>query len=106
MRKSNKKAQLEPPMLVPAEQATDVFPAVRYFQIHFEFLQEQLQLILRNQEALQQQMQQLESRLARSGQGIRLDCKALNPLERLSTHRKAAQNSEASGLNSTPTGKR
>lgn len=106
MRKSNKKAQLDPPMLVPAEQAADVFPSVRYFQIHFEYLQEQLQLILSNQEALHQQMQQLDSRLPRSGQSIRLDSKALNRLERLTTHRKTTQNGDASDLNSTPTGKR
>jgi hypothetical protein len=55
-------------MVVSAEQAAEVFPAVRYFQIHFEFLQEQLQLIARNQETLQQQIQQLEARLSAVGQ--------------------------------------
>lgn len=87
MRKSNKKAQLEPPMLVAAEKAAAVFPAVRYFQIHFEFLQEQIQLVLQNQESLQQQMQQLESQLSRSGQDIRMDSKSLNPIERLMGNR-------------------
>ena len=85
--KPRKKSRLDPPMLVPAEKAADVFPAVRYFQIHFEFLQEQIQLILQNQEVLQRQMQQLESRLSRSGQDIRLDSNSLNPIERLMANR-------------------
>lgn len=106
MRKSNKKALYEPRIAVATDNPADAFPAVRYFQIHFEYLQEQLQLILRNQEVLQQQMHQLESRLSWSGQGIRLDSKALNPLEHLTTHRVATQNGEVSGLNSTPTSKR
>lgn len=101
LNKSNKKARLDPPMVVSAEKAAEVFPAVRYFQIHFEFLQEQIQLILRNQEALQQHMQQLESRLSRSGQGIRLDSKALSPLERLTAHRNATSDSETPNLNLT-----
>ena len=101
MRKSNKKAQLEPPMLVPAEQAANVFPAVRYFQIHFEFLQEQIQLILRNQEALQQQMQQLESQLSRSAQGLRLNSKTLSPIERLTANRNATQDTDTPNLNLT-----
>ncbi len=101
MRKSNKKAQLEPPMLVSAEQAANVFPAVRYFQIHFEFLQEQIQLILRNQEVLQQQMQQLESQLSRSAQGLRLNSKTLSPIERLTANRNATQDSETANLNLT-----
>lgn len=41
------------------------YPSVRYFQIHFEYLQEQLQLILRNQDALQQRVQALEVQLQR-----------------------------------------
>lgn len=101
MRKSNKKAQLEPPMVVPAEQAADVFPAVRYFQIHFEFLQEQIQLILHNQESLKQQMQQLESQLLRSVQGIRLNSKALSPIERLTANRNAAQDTDTANLDLT-----
>jgi hypothetical protein len=101
MRKSTKKAQLEPPMLAPADKAADVFPAVRYFQIHFEFLHEQLQLILRSQESLQQQMQQLESQLSRSAQGIRLNGKALSPIERLTANRKATQDTDTPNLNVT-----
>ncbi|MBD9361523.1 hypothetical protein [Methylomonas fluvii] len=99
MRKPNKKTQLEPPMRGSAEQAAEVFPAVRYFQIHFEFLGEQLQLILRNQETLQQQMQQLESRLSRSGQGIRIDTRAMSPMERLTAGHSASQDSETPNLN-------
>ena len=59
--KSRKKSRHDQPMVMPAEQAAEVFPAVRYFQIHFEFLQEQLSLILHNQECLQQQIQQLRA---------------------------------------------
>lgn len=104
MRTSNKQAQLEPPMVVAADKAADVFPAVRYFQIHFEFLQEQIQLILRNQEGLQQQIQTLDSRLSRSGLGIHFDSKASSPIQRLTAHRNATQDSEVSSLNLTPTG--
>ncbi|PKM09926.1 MAG: hypothetical protein CVV06_17850 [Gammaproteobacteria bacterium HGW-Gammaproteobacteria-10] len=88
-------------MVVPAEQAADVFPAVRYFQIHFEFLQEQIQLILQNHESLQLQMQQLESQLSRSAHGMRLDSKALSPIERLTTHRNATQDTDTPNLNLT-----
>lgn len=100
MRKNNKKAQLEPPMVVPAEQAADVFPAVRYFQIHFEFLHEQMQLILSNQESLQQQLKQLESRLPRTANGLRLNAQGKSPLERL-TAGHSVQDSESPGLNLT-----
>lgn len=85
--KPRKKARLEPPMVVPAEQAGEVFPAVRYFQIHFEFLQEQIQLILRNQEALQVQMQQLEHRLAHTANGVRSNTQGITPLEHLTVSR-------------------
>lgn len=68
MQRTKKNQRPLPPMVVFAEQAAEVFSAVRYFQIHFEFLQEQLQLIARNQEALQQQIQQLEARLSAVGQ--------------------------------------
>lgn len=101
MRKSTKKAQLEPPSVVSAEQAAEVFPAVRYFQIHFEFLQEQIQLILRNQEVLQQQLQQLERQLSRSAQGICLNNKALSPIERLTANRNATQDTDTPNLNLT-----
>lgn len=99
--KSSKKSKLDPPMEVPAEQAAEVFPAVRYFQIHFEFLQEQIQLILHNQEALQLHMQQLENRLSLSAQGIRLDTKTMSPIERLTANRNATQDSETSHPNLT-----
>jgi hypothetical protein len=99
--KPRKKSRLDPPMVVPAEKAAEVFPAVRYFQIHFEFLQEQIQLILRNQEVLQQQIQQLESRLSRTGHGIRLDSKALSPIERLTANSNATSDSETPNLNLT-----
>jgi hypothetical protein len=101
LRKPRKKSRLDPPMLVPAEKAADVFPAVRYFQIHFEFLQEQIQLILRNQEVLQQQIQQLESQLSLSAHGIRLNSKALGPIERLTANRKATQDTDTPNLNVT-----
>ena len=61
MQRTKKNQRPLPPMVVFAEQAAEVFPAVRYFQIHFEFLQEQLQLFARNQEALLQKIQQLEA---------------------------------------------
>jgi hypothetical protein len=101
LNKPRKKARLEPPMVVPAEKAAEVFPAVRYFQIHFEFLQEQIQLILRNQEVLQQQMQQLESQLSLSAHGMRLNSKALSPIERLTANRKATQDTDTPNHNVT-----
>ena len=97
MRKPNKKSQLEPPIVVSAEHASDVFPSVRYFQIHFEFLQEQIQLILRNQEALKHQMQDLDSRLSTFGQGIRVETRTMSKLERLV----AGHTAEQSGHNRT-----
>jgi len=99
MRKSTKNTRFKPPILVSAEQDAEVFPAVRYFQINFEFLQEQIQLILRNQEALQRHMQQLENQLLRSGQGIRIDTRKMSPLERLTAGHSASQDSEAANLN-------
>jgi hypothetical protein len=101
LNKSRKKPRLEPPMVVPAEQAAAVFPAVRYFQIHFEFLQEQIQLILRNQEALQQNMQQLESSLSRPDPSIRADNRGMNRLERLTAVHGVAQDTESQSLNRT-----
>jgi hypothetical protein len=95
--KPRNNVRLDPPIMVPAEQASEVFPAVRYFQIHFEFLQEQIQLILRNQEVLQQQMQQLESQLSRSAQGICLN----SPIERLTANRSATQDTDTRNLNLT-----
>jgi len=40
------------------------FPAARYFQVHFEYLQQQFQQTLSALEALQYQVHQLERRLA------------------------------------------
>ncbi|WP_445367181.1 hypothetical protein ACH5Y9_18980 [Methylomonas sp. BW4-1] len=97
MRKTTKKA----PCVVPAEKAAEIFPSVRYFQIHFEFLQEQIQLILRNQETLQQQMRQLESQLSRTGRGMRLDGNTLSPIERLTVNRNATSDSETPNFNLT-----
>lgn len=99
--KSDKKPRLEPPLAVSADKAAEMFPAVRYFQIHFEFLQEQVQLILRNQEALQQQIQQLERRLSHSGHGIRIDSRKMSAMERLAAGHSAAQDSEAPGFKQT-----
>ncbi len=101
LNKPRKKAMQEPPMVVPAEQAAEVFPAVRYFQIHFEFLQEQIQLILSNQEALQQQMRQLETLLSPSAHGMRLNSKTLSPIDRLTAHRNPTQDSDTPNLNLT-----
>lgn len=39
------------------------FPTARYFQVHFEFLQEQLQLLLRMQEVMRLQINRLEQDL-------------------------------------------
>lgn len=102
--KTRNKNQIEPPIVVPAEQAAEVFPAVRYFQIHFEFLQEKIQLILRNQESLQQQLRQLESRLPRTGAGVRQNAQRMSPLDRLTAGHIAVQDNEAPSLN--PTGGR
>lgn len=99
--KPRKKVRLDPPMVVPAEKAAEVFPAVRYFQIHFEFLQEQIQLILHNQESLQQQLRQLESRLPRTASGVRQNAQGMSPLERLTAGHVAVQDSEATSLNLT-----
>lgn len=99
--KPRKKTRLDPQMVVPAEKAAEVFPAVRYFQIHFEFLQEQMQLILHNQESLQQQMRQLESRLPRTSNGVRQNLQGASPLERLTAGHVAAQDSETPNLNLT-----
>ena len=101
LRKPRSKTRRKPPMVVPAEQAAEVFPAVRYFQIHFEFLQEQIQMILCNQESMQQQMQQLESQLSRLAPGMRLNCKTMSPIERLTANRNASSDSEASNHNLT-----
>lgn len=73
MPRINKNKQPVPPLVVSAEQAAEVFPAVRYFQIHFEFLQEQLQLIVHNQDTLQQHIQQLEARLLAVGKNESVD---------------------------------
>jgi len=99
--KPRKKSRLDPPTVVPAEKAADVFPSARYFQIHFEYLQEQLQLILRNQEVLQQQILQLENQLSRSTQDIRLNSKTLSPLDRLTSNRNATKDSDTPNLNLT-----
>lgn len=101
MHKPNKKSRLEPPMVISAEKAAEVFPAVRYFQIHFEYLQEPLQLILRNQEALQLQIQQLDSRLLPASQGVRIDTRAMSTLERLMAVHSTALESEKYVLNRT-----
>lgn len=44
----------------PIEQAETAYPSVRYFQIHFEFLQEQFQQTMKALEAMQTQIRQLE----------------------------------------------
>lgn len=54
---------VNPAITVSAEKAAEAFPSARYFQIHFEFLQEQMQLTMRMLEALQAQMRQLEQQL-------------------------------------------
>jgi len=41
------------------------FPSARYFQVHFEYLHEQLQLASRQMVALAEQVQGLEAQLAR-----------------------------------------
>lgn len=59
---------IDPTFIVSAEKAAEVFPTVRYFQVHFEFLQEQLQFTLRSLEALHVQMQHLERHLVNKHQ--------------------------------------
>jgi hypothetical protein len=59
MRKSNKTACRQTLLA----ETTEAFPSVRYFQIHFEYLHEQMALLLRNQDALAQRLQQLENQL-------------------------------------------
>lgn len=80
---------------VSPEPAAEVFPAARYFQIHFEFLQEQLQSILRNQQAMQERLQQLESRLPVSGQR---EIFSVGLLERFAGARPLALDGEAGGF--------
>lgn len=48
---------------VPAHLAAEAFPTVRYFQIHFEFLQEQLQQTLHTLDSLKSQVHYLEQQL-------------------------------------------
>ncbi|NOT13816.1 MAG: hypothetical protein HOP23_18670 [Methylococcaceae bacterium] len=59
---------IDPAFIVSTEKAAEVFPTVRYFQIHFEFLQEQLQLTMQTLEALQVQIQPLEQHLVNKHQ--------------------------------------
>ena len=58
------KSAAEPAKTDLALQAEVEFPSVRYFQIHFEFLQDQLNRTLHELQALQIRMQQLEQRSA------------------------------------------
>lgn len=46
------------------QQAEATYPSVRYFQIHFEFLQEQFQQTLAVLESMQVQIRQLEQQLS------------------------------------------
>ncbi len=61
-------ANAEHPKLHPEEAYTTSkaprnFPTARYFQVHFEFLQEQIQLMKDTQAVMLMQMNQLEQRL-------------------------------------------
>ena len=59
--KKTKQAAVETDL---ALQAGAAFPTARYFQIHFEFLQEQLQQTLAELRSLKLQLQQLEQSVA------------------------------------------
>ncbi|MBS4049715.1 hypothetical protein [Methylomonas rivi] len=64
-------------------QPAPVYPSARYFQIHFEFLQQQLQQTLNLLESLQTQMRQLEQQTAHCK--ARQDIYAV-PLQSLAAH--------------------
>jgi hypothetical protein len=89
--------EADPPLAGSVEPNAEAFPSARYFQIHFEFLQEQLQSLLSQQQALQRQMQRLETYLTLAAQGKR----AQGRLDRLLAGHGAADN----GASATP-GKR
>ena len=63
MRRKTSSSDVEKRLTVTAEKAAEVFPTVRYFQIHFEYLQEQLKQTTRSLEALQLQIQQLQQQI-------------------------------------------
>lgn len=66
---------------VSSEMVTEAFPAARYFQIHFEFMQEQLKSIPHKQEALQIKIHQLDNCVSRSRQYIRVDANLKDTFE-------------------------
>ena len=59
-KKSKRKIKLQ----MPNEAINDLFPQARYFQIHFEYLQDLLAASLAKTDALNEQVNQLEKRLA------------------------------------------
>ena len=59
----SRKTVVEPVETDLALKAGAGFPTARYFQIHFEFLQEQLNQNQETLQAMQKQMRQLEERL-------------------------------------------
>jgi len=56
----SRKREMDPGETDPALKAGAKFPSARYFQIHFEFLHEQLRLTQDALQALQMQMAQLQ----------------------------------------------
>lgn len=54
------------PTIETVQKVEPNYPSARYFQIHFEFLQEQFQQTLTLLESLQARMQRLEQQLASS----------------------------------------
>lgn len=58
-----KHPKLQPEGAYTTSKAPKNFPTARYFQVHFEFLQEQIQLMKNMQEVMLMQMNQLEQRL-------------------------------------------
>lgn len=62
---TRKKNKLQP-MDINSTAVTDLFPQVRYFQVHFEYLHELLNHAVVKIDSLNKQVNQLEKRLASS----------------------------------------
>ena len=75
----SRKKEIDPGVTDPALKAGAGFPTARYFQIHFEFLQEQLHLTQDAMRAMQIQLQQLQQQCS-----VKPDHACLSTLEGMS----------------------
>lgn len=64
---------------------TIAYPSVRYFQIHFEYLHEELRRSVKLMETLHQQVRQLEQRLS-SSQGLNNQSSAQETTDAINAH--------------------